>query len=245
METYNFSVLPDRLMWAKQAKETRDNSKLPWVVIARVAKVSTAAVSIWKNGGNGMTGESARPLAAFLGVNPVWLETGEGRPTEALIDDEFGMTGGHKRVLALDEYDATHLEIRKVKLKLSAGITGFQTDEEADDGRPISFKRSWFDQNGYVPEKLIAIVVKGESMEPTMSPGDTVVVNTADTAPVDGKAYAVNYEGEAVVKRLVRDAGMWWLNSDNPDQRKYSRKRCADAGCIIIGRIVMLQRENI
>jgi phage repressor protein C with HTH and peptisase S24 domain len=71
------------------------------------------------------------------------------------------------------------------------------------------------------------------------------VINTADITPADGEVFAVNYEGEAVVKRMVRDAGEWWLSSDNPDQRRYSRKLCAGDACIIIGRIVHKQSERI
>lgn len=98
--------------------------------------------------------------------------------------------------------------------------------------------------HGYRPEMLIAIGVKGDSMEPTMSEGDTVVINTSEKAPKDGKIFAVNYEGEAVIKRLERNSGAWWLVSDNPDQRRYPRKLCAGEACLIIGRVVVLQREN-
>ncbi len=51
-----------------------------------------------------------------------------------------------------------------------------------------------------------------------------VIINTADKRPADGIVFAINYEGEPVVKRMARDIGEWWLTSDNPDQRKYHRK---------------------
>ena len=81
-------------------------------------------------------------------------------------------------------------------------------------------------------------------MEPGLYHGDTVVVNTADTEPKDGKVFAVNYEGELVVKRLVRDAGQWWLRSDNPDQRRYPPKVCGE-GVFVLGRIVHKQSEQL
>ncbi|MGC8140650.1 S24 family peptidase, partial [Salmonella enterica] len=68
-------------------------------------------------------------------------------------------------------------EIRKVKLRLSAGITGFDAIPDIEDGRPITFRKEWLIRKGYAAEKLIVIGVKGESMEPTMSGGDTVVIN--------------------------------------------------------------------
>ncbi|MGC8074294.1 S24 family peptidase, partial [Salmonella enterica] len=72
-------------------------------------------------------------------------------------------------------------------------------------------------------------------METTLFEGDTVVINTMDKTITDNQVYAVNYEGEDVVKRLVRDNGDWWLTSDNPDQRRYPRKLCRGASCVVIG----------
>jgi phage repressor protein C with HTH and peptisase S24 domain len=82
-------------------------------------------------------------------------------------------------------------------------------------------------------------------MEPSLYEDDIVIVNTLDTKLVDGAVYAFNYEGEAVVKRLARDAGQWWLASDNPDQRKYHRKLCQGGACLVIGRVVRKESDRI
>ena len=62
---------------------------------------------------------------------------------------------------------------------------------------------------------------------------------------VDGSVYAFNDEGEAVVKRLSRDAGQWWLTSDNSDQRKYHRKLCNKGDCLVIGKVVRKESDQI
>lgn len=135
--------------------------------------------------------------------------------------------------------------IRRVRFKLSAGASGFGVEyDETDSGAPIVFRRQWYEKNGYRPEKLFAVRVANGSMEPGLHDGDTVVVNTGSTDPKDGMVFAVNYEGEMVIKRLVRDAGSWWLHSDNPDQGRYPRKIC-DENCHIIGRVVHKQSERI
>lgn len=152
---------------------------------------------------------------------------------------------GSRRVVAVDDDSAYFVQVPKVKLRLSAGITGFQTEPDERDGRTISVPRQWLDKNAYVPERLVAIKVKGESMEPALYEDDVVIINTADTKPVDGTVFAVNYEGEAVVKRLSRDAGDWWLISDNPDQRKFHRKICRGTECIIVGRVVRKESDRI
>lgn len=134
--------------------------------------------------------------------------------------------------------------IRRVKFKLSAGATGFAVDYTDEEGAPIVFQKTWYSRNGLTPERLFAVGVCNGSMEPGLHHGDTVVVNTASTDPKDGIVFAVNYEGEMVIKRLVRDAGQWWLSSDNSDQSRYPRKVC-DASCILIGEIVHKQSMRI
>lgn len=142
--------------------------------------------------------------------------------------------------------DSRLVQIPLVNLRLSAGIAGFKVDPEYDDGRRMTgLSREWVERNKYVPAKLVAIKVRGESMEPTLYEDDLVVINTADIKPQDGAVYAVNYEGEPVVKRLSRDAGDWWLTSDNSDQRKYHRKICRGEACIIVGRVVRKESDRI
>lgn len=135
--------------------------------------------------------------------------------------------------------------IRRVRFKLSAGASGFGIEylDEPDEA-PIVFRRSWFESHGYRPHRLFAFRVANGSMESGLYDGDTVVVNTDATTPKDGVVYAFNYEGELVVKRLIRDSGQWWLYSDNPDQRRYPPKLC-DENCHIIGQIVHKQSERI
>jgi hypothetical protein len=136
--------------------------------------------------------------------------------------------------------------IPKVRLQLTAGITGFAVEPEVEDDEPLmtAVPTDWVVQRGFSSSNLIAIHIRGESMEPTFYEGDLAILNTADTRPIDGGVYAINYEGEPVVKRMTRDAGQWWLTSDNPDQRKYHRKVCSGDACIVVGRIVRRETER-
>ena len=148
-------------------------------------------------------------------------------------------------VRVVDNEDPALTHIPKVKLRLSAGISGFQVEPERFDGSTTTVPTDWIVRNGYNREQLIAIRVKGESMEPTLYEDDLVVVNLADTRPADGHVYAINYEGEPAVKRLTRDAGQWWLTSDHLDQRKYYRRICNGNDCIIVGRVVRKESERL
>lgn len=173
-----------------------------------------------------------------FGCSATWLATGDGAMA-------LGQTSGQMSVRAAENDDPDFVSIPMVKLRLQAGVTGFQTEPERRDGGTLGMRRSWIERSGFDPARLIAIQVKGDSMEPSLYEGDIVVINVADTKLVDGSVYACNYEGEAVVKRLSRDAGMWWLTSDNTDQRKYHRKSVHGSECIVIGRVVRKESDRI
>jgi SOS-response transcriptional repressor LexA len=175
-------------------------------------------------------------LAEACGVSVEWLLRGG--------TDSAKLPVGFRRVAPADEAD-NHVRIRKVKLRLSAGISGFQVDTEYDEGETITIDPRWIARRGFNAARLIAIDVRGDSMEPTLYDGDTVILDTGDTEAVDGAVYAINYEGEDVIKRLVRDAGNWWLSSDNLDQRRYTRKVCSGSSCIIIGKVVRRESDRI
>lgn len=192
-------------------------------------------------GKKGPEAATLQKLASACNVAFAWLHEGilpKSRNANAPDQD-------YQAVRVIEEDDPQFVRIQKIKLRLSAGITGFQADPEHGDDGTLSVARSWIERHGYYAERLIAIKVRGESMEPSLYEDDVVVVNTADTKLMDGAVFAVNYEGQAVVKRLSRDAGEWWLTSDNPDQRKHHRKICRGADCLIVGRVVRKESERI
>ena len=188
--------------------------------------------------------KKARRIEVDCGLPVGWLDTLD-KPATASPTHPADAIPGASRVVLIDENSPNHYQIPMVTLRLQAGVTGFQTEPERQEGGTLSLSKNWVDQRGYRPDQLMAIKVRGESMEPTLYEDDTVVINLADKKPVDNAVYAINYEGESVVKRLSRDAGQWWLMSDNTDQRKYYRRTCNGKECIIIGRIVRKESEQL
>ena len=152
---------------------------------------------------------------------------------------------GARGVEGVGSDDKSLVHIPKIPLKLAAGVAGIQVDPERFDGSTWTLKASWIAKHRLHAEHLIALDVTGESMAPGLRPGDVVVVNLADTKPVDGAVYAFNFDGEPVIKRLTRDAGHWWLTSDNQDQVKYYRRICEGDACIIVGRVVKKESDYI
>jgi phage repressor protein C with HTH and peptisase S24 domain len=240
----NSNLLSERLRWAIERKlaGSPDLKKIPQSQIAKAAGVSPSAAGYWFADANGINAEQARKVGDFLGVDPIWLEKGEGSalPIESVLE----MFPGSRRVVAVDDDSSDTYRIPFVKLKLRAGMTGFQAEPEMADGGTIGLAKTWVDRRGFTPSQLISMEVKGESMEPTFYEGDTIVINLADKKPTDNGVFAVNYDGESVVKRLSRDAGQWWLMSDNADQRRFYRRQCRGTECIIIGRVVRREGDH-
>lgn len=231
-------TLAERLTWARKEKNMTQSE------LARASGVAQSNIGNLESGAR-KTSRTIAQLAAVLGVDALWLEKGgfQRVPISAAIPSS--PLSNNVRAIGDENYNPNTSRIRKVELRLSAGINGLSIEQEVEDGNPIYFRNDWLAARGFNPDNLIATGITGPSMEPGLFEGDTVVVNTADTTPKDGEVFAVNYEGECVVKRLVRDAGIWWLCSDNPDQRRFPRKECADDMCVVIGRVIHKQSERI
>lgn len=192
---------------------------------------------------------TVQKLAEACNVSFNWLNEGIGeigRTGSVFHDAGSGKSAKAKEALAQALAKATPsiIEIPVLKLSLTAGITGFHTElDERDFAIPVAVTQRWIEANNLVRDRLIATMVRGDSMEETLSDGDTVIINTASTTPRDNKIFAINFGGEAVVKRMIKDFGRWFLASDNPDQKRYHREECSSETCIIIGEVVMAQRN--
>lgn len=212
--------------------------------------VSRAAVQQWERGVTAPTRKNQPVVAAFMGISVAELmaetTTYLLAPGAKQSNQTLSLTGRARSALELIELDNNpdYPAIRRVNITAKAGVTGYAVDYIDEDRPPIFFRRDWYDSNGYKPEKMLAMRVTGESMIPSLHPGDLIVVNTAQTQPQHSKTFLVSYEGEIVVKRLVRDDGQWWLISDNPDQRRYPRVKC-NGETQIIGEVVYRQTEVI
>ncbi len=196
--------------------------------LADIAGVKAPSVSDWLNGKTKtLKGAPAARISARFNLNPVWVSEGRG-----------SMQGRETQP------GDSRLPIKRGQFRLFAGVTGYEIDYDHGDGEPIFMARRWFEQNRYSPENLLALKVHGQSMEPSLYDGDLVIVNTANHTPRDGVVFAINYEGEMVIKRMRREAGQWMITSDNPNKIHYPDKVCAD-GCFVLGEVIYKQSERI
>lgn len=246
IEYYNRDMLTlrERLAWARQQKSDRDGAEFTQKDLARLAGVTQGNIAHLESGRT-LTSRNIVSIAQALSVDPTWLAEGKGDP--------FGKPGLDLEAMGLQSVTTVDVEddhpevvtIQQVVIKVQAGITGFSVEVDRRNGSRRTLPRDWVERKNLNPASLYAIEVSGDSMEPTLYDGDTVVINVADTKAVDGGVFVVNYEGEVCVKRLSRDMGRWWLTSDNSDQRKYAKKSCEGDHCIIVGRVVRRESDRL
>jgi phage repressor protein C with HTH and peptisase S24 domain len=134
-----------------------------------------------------------------------------------------------------------HALIPQYTAKGSAG--NGHSNEHVEVRGGLMFKRDWLRRMGLKDPNLRVIYTTGSSMYPTLCDGDAVLLDLSQTAPADGRIYALlTPEGELIIKRLVRTiAGTWLIRSDNEDKRLYPDQVASDTEVghlLILGRIV-------
>jgi phage repressor protein C with HTH and peptisase S24 domain len=204
-------------------------------------------------GRQGPATETLRKLAAACKVPFQWLADGTGvepyagaqqRAMSAMpepdIDKLFMVSKPHHADKA-----AGPVRIRRVQLRPSAKSTELTIRPDEKTGEEIYLGREWLQSGGYDDQMLIALLMAGESMEPGLYAGDILVVNLADRQPSDGEVFVLAYEDTVLTRRLIRDAGGWWLCSDSSEQRRFPRKQYSADQCSVIGRVVYRLSERI
>lgn len=181
-------------------------------------------------------------LARALNVTFEWLHEGKGRMERTGFDEQED--GASVQEVVVSEDDAEFCSIRLADGFVHAGCGADDGDLEYEDHITVAVSKKWIEQKGLNPKALRAVRVKGQSNYPKIQDGNIVIVNTDDRDIVVGEYYAVNHNLKAVVKRIEREGGIWYLASDNP-LPQYKRQAVEDSEAFIIGRVVKLEADFI
>jgi SOS-response transcriptional repressor LexA len=71
-----------------------------------------------------------------------------------------------------------------------------------------------------ISKNSVLLDVMGDSMEPTLRNGDTILIDRSDREVHDGLIYLVGFQQQLLVKRLFRDIAGLVLRSDNAAYRE-------------------------
>lgn len=204
--------------------------KEPLKTFARRASMSDTAIRRYLLEGAMPSIDKAYRLAVAAGVDFAWLCTGKG---EVPLADGVPLAGSP---VAEDSWsDFTLIDSYAVFASAGHGTdVGHELQTE-----PMSFRTDWLKREGLAPERLAVIRAKGDSMEPTISDNDVILVLlTNGDAPRDG-LHVIRLDSGLFVKRVQFDPlGSVHVMSDNPAYSSIVVKKEDRDQLFIIGRVV-------
>ncbi len=197
-----------------------------------------------------MRGESQRVFAKRAGISEGTLRNvlSGGNPnieTLLRISNAAGMNltilmGDNNDLSDADQEEAGYCHIPLYDVQASAGHGSYIDDEKVIDS--LAFKKSWINANFSSPESLALISVTGDSMEPTLSDGDVVLVDLSDKQLDKDGVFAIQMDGNCYIKRLqLLPAGKLNVISDNtvfPPWELHLNDFLSQENHKIIGRVV-------
>jgi phage repressor protein C with HTH and peptisase S24 domain len=163
-------------------------------------------------------------LFRIFGLNPDWLETGSG-PTflkQSVTDDSL------------------FKNVPKVKARLSAGGGSFEIGSEIKGY--YGFRKDWLVTKGNMG-KMVLMDIFGNSMEPEIKDGDTVLIDESQKDVLAGAVYAVGVDDTIMVKRLEKHPNKLVLHSDNKEYAPIYLQGDEISSIRIIGKVIWICRE--
>lgn len=177
----------------------RSGKSIPEIV--KLIGVTDKGVRKWFETGR-IADYRLKPLAEILGCDELWLATGH----KALGVREFETEYKTDRDIMIPVYD----------VELSAG-DGMAAPEFVETDRKLPFDSQWLNKNNLQVNECAVLKVKGDSMEPTLEDGDSVLIDRSKTDIIDRKIYAIVLGDDLKIKRVVRKYdGSLEIISDNP-----------------------------
>ncbi|VTP13196.1 HTH-type transcriptional regulator PrtR [Phytobacter ursingii] len=142
-------------------------------------------------------------IAKALGVDPVWLSTGEGGMGPATTPEQrlYGIKSwDHETPLDEDEVEVPYLK----DIEFACG-DGSCIDDDYN-GQKLRFSKATLRKVGANSDGsgVLCFIAHGNSMEPVIADGSTVAINCNDKRIVDGKIYGINQGGWKRLKILYR-----------------------------------------
>ena len=102
-------------------------------------------------------------------------------------------------------------------VKVSAGH-GFANDDDENIVRRLAFRKNWLNFRGLKESNLALVMTQGDSMEPTLHSGNSLLIDTSNKSLTDGCIYVIRVGSELYAKRLQKQFnGGVRLISDNKE----------------------------
>lgn len=221
---------PDRLKQAIGGKSIR--------AFARETGLSETVLRQYLTGQSEPTRPALIVIARTASVNVAWLATGH----------PVIMGGGHWKVT---ESPTTYIRQSETvesytlvpKHDLMTGNREVLHSEQIVDH--LAFKSEWLVKDlGVDPHTLALVSARGDSMEPTISQGDLLLLDLSQRRVGDEAIYALVVEDGVLAKRIQRLLdGMLSVRCDNPAYKEQLVPKEATETLRVLGRVVWVGRR--
>lgn len=177
--------------------------------LARKAGISPGGLSRYLNGGD----PSRRVLIALAkatGADIGWLASGEGPMLNGPdSEDDEDVPGATLRLLPYFHPPAS-------------GEHEVTASHQHQEFTSQAFCYRWLNARGLNKQNLAVMQVRGGSMSPTLSHGDTVLIDTSDSLVEDDRIYLLENAGNLLLRRLqIELGGQLRVRADNPQHREF------------------------
>ncbi|QDH13835.2 hypothetical protein E3E12_06145 [Formicincola oecophyllae] len=178
--------------------------------------------------------EAVLAVAEACGVHPSWLLFGVGqgpvpedkssnahqarRPSQGTADNQaFELGTRHTELLPTQPLSSGHERMVTVPyFDVEASMGHGLTPHERVNCTPMLMSQHFLNTVlGLGEQNSLIISVRGDSMEPTIKSGARLILDTRPRSRLEG-IFALTYDGDLYVKRLVRAPGKVLITSDNP-----------------------------
>jgi phage repressor protein C with HTH and peptisase S24 domain len=173
-------------------------------------------------------------------LSDVWLEriaSAFGVRPQDLISEDYRLSDS----APLAPYEAepparVNISIYDVRAAAGRHVVHLEQDIIIDD---LTFKLAWLRRRTSAAlDKLAVIKVWGDSMEPSLSDGDDILIDLTQTEPGGGGVFLIRDDGSLLVKRLQKVGTRLKVISDNPAYESY------ESGDIeVLGRMIWQGRS--
>lgn len=170
--------------------------------VAKALESDPRLLGTWKKRGT-IPYEKIIKLCISKNINLQWMFSDSGHLPTVCRDSGL-----------VSEADG-YFKVPRFEVKASAGGGAIIHSEQIVDH--LYFKTEWVKNVLGIPKDFLALIsVQGDSMEPTLSNGDLILIDTRTSRVEDGAIYVVQYEDALLVKRLQKKYdGSVVIRSDN------------------------------
>ena len=210
--------------------------------IGQEIEASEGGIRKWLNNTSRPSFDKVVRIARFYEVNLEWLSTGQGPKYASETSNSSANGQIQPIVIDCEEFKEEYALIPGYHVSVSTGHGALNGDDPVK--RHLAFRRKWLQYRRLNEKDLAVVFASGDSMEPTIHNGNTVLVNVTDTDLKDGSIYVLRFGDNLYAKRLQqRFDGSIELISDNKEYKDQIVKADELDQLAIIGKVLWIGKD--